>query len=346
MRKPQSCRILAASSALALAAACGPGQASGGEVHPVSDLDALVAAAQEEGALNIYATTVDTVNNALADAFEQEYGIKVSFTKLSSTKTATRFQSEASTGKIFADNVLIGCAQEKLLTTMVDKGWATRASELDLPALRGPEKSDLLALNGTSFVAMVLPIVIGYNTKELANDVPKTWQDLTKPIYKGRIVVPNPDQAAVYTRFLGFLAQKFGDDFLRKLAGQDLDFAASATSRNQLAAGNNAINFPQFETSIGTLRDDGAPVDTVVPPVTPAVQMCLTVSSPNLTPHPNAARLFAHFLTTPKGAATVGGLAGPVSPYDEDGLPPSINPMPTSDEVDQAHLFQLLGFEG
>ena len=62
---------------------------------------------------------------------------------------------------------------------------------------------------------------LSYNTRLVPSaDAPKTWVDLLKPQYKGKMALPaTPTTSA---EWLGILLTTYGEDFVRKLGRQDI----------------------------------------------------------------------------------------------------------------------------
>src|SRR5690554_4858101 len=58
-------------------------------------LDALIAAAQEEGSLTWYSVPAEAIAQEVSDAFEAEFGISVEFQRLASSDLSTRYSAEA-----------------------------------------------------------------------------------------------------------------------------------------------------------------------------------------------------------------------------------------------------------
>lgn len=74
----------------------------------------------------------------------------------------------------------------------------------------------------------------------------------------------------------------------------------------------------------------------------PANFSCIGVSAPDKAPHPNAAQLYAHFVSSPAAAqAFEDALPSVISPFGDTGIPETITPLPT--ESDNEHLLALLG---
>ncbi len=193
-------------------------------------------------------------------------------------------------------------------------------------------------------MSAVLSVVIGYNKNEVTKaDLPADWDDLLDPKYKGKIVMSDPTASTFYPYFLQWLSDEFGDDMVKKLGQQDLEYADAATGRNQLSAGQVAFNIPTFGSAMEDSIATGAPVEYYIPESTTAVEICIGVSSEKFAPQPNAAKLFAHYVTSEEGAAVLDEVNGVVSPFGNAGLPASVKPLPA--EVDPDRVIDLLGFK-
>ena len=98
---------------------------------------------------------------------------------------------------------------------------------------------------------------------------PETWKDLTKPIYKGQIVMPNP--ASSGTGFFDVIAwltlwgEKGGWDYMDKLHANIAQYTHSGSKPcNQAGAGEFVIGI-SFEYRANTNKAKGAPIDLVFP---------------------------------------------------------------------------------
>ena len=157
-----------------------------------------------------------------------------------------------------------------------------------------------------SWVGMdVWAATICFNTVEAQKQgltKPVSWQDLTKPEYKGKIVMPNP--ASSGTGFLDVSAwlQTFGEkqgwqymDDLHQNIGQ---YVHSGSKPCKLAA---AGEFPigiSFEYPAVQLKRKGAPLDIVLPKEGLGWEIEATAVIKG-TPHEEAAKKLADFSASP-----------------------------------------------
>ncbi|MBC7003081.1 putative 2-aminoethylphosphonate ABC transporter substrate-binding protein [Photobacterium sp. BZF1] len=113
---------------------------------------------------------------------------------------------------------------------------------------------------------------ICFNTVEAEKhglEMPKTWQDLTKPEYKGHVVMPNPNSSG--TGFLDVSAwlQMFGEDkgwaYMDELH-QNIDrYTHSGSAPCQLAATGETTMGVSFAFRGANLKSQGAPIELIFP---------------------------------------------------------------------------------
>jgi iron(III) transport system substrate-binding protein len=127
--------------------------------------------------------------------------------------------------------------------------------------------------NPPQWVGMdVYGAAICFNTVEAAKlglPKPETWQDLTKPIYKGRVVMPNPASSGTgYLDVTGWIqmwgeadAWKFMDALHQNIA--QYTHSGSKPCR-QAGAGEFPIGV-SFEYRAVTTKKSGAPIDIIFP---------------------------------------------------------------------------------
>lgn len=200
-----------------------------------------------------------------------------------------------------------------------DAVWGLAASSLAILDQQGmlepyaPKHLDAIgknyrdAANPPAWVGMdVWAATLCFNTAEaekLGLEKPISWQDLTKPEYKGKIVMPNP--ASSGTGFLDVSAwlQTFGEkqgwaymDALHENIGQ---YVHSGSKPCKLAA---AGEFPigiSFEYPAVQLKRQGAPLDIVLPKEGLGWEIEATGIVKG-TQHVDAAKKLADFSASPK----------------------------------------------
>jgi iron(III) transport system substrate-binding protein len=146
------------------------------------------------------------------------------------------------------------------------QGYAPKGLDRIVPAYRDPK-------NPPEWVGMdVYGAALCFNTVEagkLSLPKPESWKDLTKPVYKGKIVMPNP--ASSGTGFLdvaGWL-QMWGEaDAYKFMDGLHENIAHYTHSGSKPCTEAGAGEFPigvSFEYRAVTTKKKGAPIDIIFP---------------------------------------------------------------------------------
>jgi len=173
-------------------------------------LSATTALAQ--GTLAMYCSSPNTAwCQGMANGFEKATGIKTTVTQKATGELFAQIKAEAANpkGDIWwagPGDAFLQAAEEGLLETYKSPNldqlqpWAKREAELSKYRVAGVY-GGILAL--------------GYNTEVFDKKklpVPKCWKDLTNPIYKGEVMLSNPNSSGTAYMMLASLVQVFGED--------------------------------------------------------------------------------------------------------------------------------------
>ncbi|MGH8714466.1 MAG: ABC transporter substrate-binding protein [Casimicrobiaceae bacterium] len=173
-------------------------------------LTPAVAAAQ--GSLAMYCSSPNTAwCQGMATGFERLTGVKVAVTQKATGELFAQIKAEAGNPKgdvwwAGAGDAFLQAAEEGLLETYRSPklgqlhDWARREAELSQYRVAGVY-GGILAL--------------GYNTEVFARKklpVPKCWKDLTNPVYKGEVMLSNPNSSGTAYLMLATLVQTLGED--------------------------------------------------------------------------------------------------------------------------------------
>jgi iron(III) transport system substrate-binding protein len=146
------------------------------------------------------------------------------------------------------------------------QGYAPKGLDKILPQYRDPK-------NPPEWVGMdVYGAAVCFNTVEAAKQnlpKPESWKDLTKPVYKGKIVMPNP--ASSGTGFLdvaGWL-QMWGEadgwKFMDALHENIAQYTHSGSAPCRSAGSGEFPIGISFEYRAVTTKKSGAPIDIIFP---------------------------------------------------------------------------------
>src|SRR5882672_8806921 len=147
----------------------------------------LIEGAKKEGELSLYTSAQADDIGAVAAAYEKKYGIKVSMWRASSEKVLQRAIAEAR-------------ANRRAMDVAETNGpeMESMHREKILQRVASPHHADLIApalLPHGEWVGTRLNVFVqAYNTKAVRKqDLPKTWEDLFDPKWKGKLGIEQED---------------------------------------------------------------------------------------------------------------------------------------------------------
>jgi iron(III) transport system substrate-binding protein len=158
---------------------------------------------------------------------------------------------------------------------------------------------DLHESNGYWTTVYLNTIVLGYNTKVISrNDLPKTYEDLLKPLYKQKFIIDIENHDV----FVG-LSQEWGQEkaiaYFKGLAKQEPVFLRGNTNRaNMVSAGERSLTFVYAQV-MERMKQTGAPVDWIpLEPVNVELNVAMLAAK---GAHPNSGKLFIDYLISKEG---------------------------------------------
>ncbi len=264
-------------------------------------LQALYEAAKAEGEFNFWGPTDPDEMNALAAAFNKRFpGVKMKMFEITAGQLVQRIVTEAQAGKINAD------AAEGSLSTVYPlyqrdlmQGYDDWLKLFQGPGLKLNPNAVVWGGKGLTWYNLAHPI--GYNTRLLKREeVPKTWEDLLDPKWKGGKIL-----VEARAKSFGYLGLKWGEqkmaDYVAKLAAQKPIFTKGGTpTLQQLAAGEAPLAIGVYAYKVmWYARDKKAPVD-FIDTTSPMGASHFVTFGIKGAKHPNAAKLFAGWLVTPE----------------------------------------------
>ena len=266
------------------------------------EIDAdLIAAAQEEGELVVYGSCEEEYLMAACEHFEELYGIKVSYQRLSTGEVQAKIEEE--NGNPSADVWFGGttdpynvCAAEGLL----EPYEATNAAHLIGPAYRDADGCWYGIYKG----------ILGFmvNTDELTRlglETPQDWQDLLKDEYKGLIWLSNYNTAGTAKLVINTMIQKYGhDEGIQYLVDLDKNIqvytkSGSGPSKN-VGTGECVIGIGFLHDGIYQIVDNGyGNIGLVIPSSGTSFEIGATAIFKGAK-HPNAAKLWIEYALSPE----------------------------------------------
>lgn len=267
----------------------------------------LVQAAKKEGKVVFYTSIELKVAEKLAQAFEAKYpGVKVDVERSGAERNFQRVNQEYTAGINNVDVIESSDAMNFLY--FKSKGWLEPAVPTDVALWPKSEKDP----DGEYAVVRATLSVMAYNTKLVKPEqAPTSYADLLKPEWKGKIVKAHPAYSGTIMTETYVLSKVLGWDYFKKLGQQDIMQVQSATvPPEKVAQGERAVMSDGVEYVAFRLEESGAPIKPIYPTEgSPLVEGNAALFKK--APHPNAARLFYHYifsLPAQQMLSDVGGL--------------------------------------
>ena len=253
----------------------------------------LVAAAKKEGTFTFYTTIAEKDIPPLIAPFEQKYGIKVRLWRAGTDKVLQRTLTEAAARRHEVDAVHLGTPEleamhrEKILQPVVSPHFPNLIKGA-VPAHR-------------EWAGTLLSVwVQAYNTKLVKKeDLPKTYQDLLDPKWKGKLGIEAKVQEW-YSTVVTDMGEEKGVKLFKDIVDRNGISARKGHSllNNMVIAGEVPLALTVYNYMPQSAKEKGAPIDWFV--LEPAVARANGIAIARHAPHPNAAALFYDYMLSPE----------------------------------------------
>jgi iron(III) transport system substrate-binding protein len=258
-------------------------------------MDKIVAAAKKEGTLTLYTTIAEKDLPAIVKPFEDKYGVKVVVWRAGTDKVLQRAVQEARAGRNEMDAVHFGSPEMEAL-----------AREKVLAAVASPVHKDLLAGSVPShrqWAATILSVwVQAYNTTLVKkSELPKSYQDLLDPKWKGKLGIEAKDDDWFATVVHQLGGEEKGVAFFRKLVESNgISVRKGHTLLNNMViSGEVPLALTVYNYMPQQAKAKGAPIDWFA--IEPAIARSNAVGVSAKPKHAAAALLFYEYLLGPDG---------------------------------------------
>ena len=267
----------------------------------VASHDEIVEKAKQEGSLKGLSSADPKSIKALKEGFGQKYPyIKLDLQEITGREAMQRFVLE----------MKAGAASDWDILHVSEEDFPEFKDQIEKIDLLGMAEQQVLQINpkmiypeGRNLVGMASQVgAVTYNKQLVpANQVPKSWEDLLKPEFKGRKML-----AETRPNTLAGLAPAMGEewviDFARKLAAQEPIWSRGNTrALTAMAAGEYALHSGTYFHSSMRAIQRGADnlAIAVLEPV--SVRIALGTGIQKGAKNPNAAMLFLEYYAGPDG---------------------------------------------
>lgn len=294
----------------------------------------LYPKAKQEGNLIVYSVWDVEHLRVITETFTKRYpGIKATFWQARNPEIVTRALTEFQGGQSSFDVVLSDNAPPVIRAAGAIMDYNT-------------VQRDVLYLHDPNLATVSLQIqALAYNTKKIKPaDLPKSWEDVANPKYKGLIALDDPMRAGPLSSMLAGLKTQWKDDarfnnFLRNLKALSVPVHKSTSAMFRLViSGEYAICMPALLHDVMEEMAKGTPVgySKLVPPVVFPRQAGIYAKAPN----PNTAKLFAEWLISDEGQKTIDSIGRETSRNDfksktsiDSAYGKNMKPLPVTDQM-------------
>ncbi|MEQ8193295.1 MAG: extracellular solute-binding protein [Rhodospirillales bacterium] len=272
----------------------------------------LVEAAKKEGEIVVYHSVNRKVLKKMCERFEKKFGIKTHCTRKSTGGISRMITAESMAGKLKCD--IVSAGDGSLFIVWNEKGLLQPYKSVNWDNTRKGTKDE----KGITMPARMTYYGLGYSTKHVkAEDLPKDWEDVLDPKWKGKIGLMNPKSSGPGRLFLSAIVQKYGWGYIEKLSKlKPLMVKSSSTAAKLLVQGEVLITLPGSEHSVAKMKKNGQPVNFVYPKSGLLVKDS-RVAICKGAPHLNAAKLWIDFETSKEGQGLITSI-GAYPPVRED----------------------------
>ena len=266
---------------------------------------ALVAGAAQAQRVNLLCSPDLAWCEALGPAFTEATGIDLEFIRVSSQDALARIRAEAA-NPVF--DAWFGGTGDPHLIAMREG-----VAEMYIPTVWDDIIPELKAVINEEYIPLYAG-AIGFVVNEDAlgdAPMPRTWRDLTDPVYRGLIAMPDPTSSGTAYTTLATLIQIFGEDeafeILEGIHMNIAQYTSSGAAPGQLAGRGEVAIAVQFMHDGVKFAAQGFPLTTYAPEEGVGYEIggiSLIANAPNR----EAAIEFIEWALTPEAQAIAGEL--------------------------------------
>jgi iron(III) transport system substrate-binding protein len=290
----------------------------------------MIEAAKKEGKAVVYGSLESDSANAIFDGFRKKTGVAVEYWRASATKVMDRALSEYRAGRPLFDVIL---TNDNPMQIMFKEGIFAK---YESPSAKDFPSNAVDPNLGPRYRNVVIGIVYNKSAVKEA-DAPKSLEDLVKPQYRGKLVMPDPTQHTTTTQWVASLEKLMGKEkatkYIRDLAAMKPVLVESLLpAAERVATGETpiAITYVKYAYLYGL---KGAPLDYTRLGKFMGDGHYLTLS--NKAPHPSAGKAVIDYFLGPESMKMMAKLGEFVN---RKGIYP---PLADADKIEFVEMYDL-----
>ncbi len=272
----------------------------GGSGTPADPMQELIDAAKAEGELVVYGSCEEDYLSAACAKFEQLYGIKTTFQRLSTGEVQAKIEEE--NGNPSADVWFGGTTDPYNVVAaegLLEPYAAINASHITKDVYKHADNMWHGIYTG------ILGFMVNKDRLESKNlEAPKDWPDLLKPEYEGLIWLSNYNTAGTAKLVINTMIQKYGhDEGIQYLVDLDKNIevytkSGSGPSKN-VGTGECIIGIGFLHDGITQILDNGyGNIELIIPSSGTSCEIGATAIFKGAK-HSNAAKLWIEYALSP-----------------------------------------------
>jgi len=249
-----------------------------------------IAAAKREGKVVLYTSAPIAAAQKVANSFQQTYGITVELFRSGGAQVLRRFQMEQDAGHAGAD--VIVSSDPSAIIDLTAKG-------LFVPFK--PDGYDKIPEafrdGGGNAVAQRVSLISIYGRTDIIppHNMPKTWDDLLHPRFKGKLVMTNPLFTSLQLGVVATMSKMRGWNFFERLNANDIMVVqGNEQALNLVKTGERPIAAGADSQYANEARQAGHKIANFFP-ADGTFAIPATTSVVKRAKNPNAARLLAEY---------------------------------------------------
>jgi iron(III) transport system substrate-binding protein len=268
---------------------------------------AVSAPAAAQGQLNMLCAPAADWCEAIAAGFTRDTGIRVNMTRKSAGEILAQVTAESQNPRTDvwfggSAETHITAAQRNLLQTYTSPNMA-QLHDWAAAAHRASQQNCVGVSSGAIGIAFNRELMQRKNLP-----IPRTWEDLLNPAYRGEVQLPNPNSSGTAYTIIAGLIQLWDEDrafdYLKRLNANVNAYTRSGAAPMQAVARGETALAVSFNMEVASMQQAGFPIDIVYPTEGTSYEVaCLSIirGARNLT---QARRFVDWYLTA--GAMDIG----------------------------------------
>lgn len=337
-------RLRGLCSAIALSAAVLASGTALADRNKIDVSEEVMQAALREGRVTIYTTLAAAVMEEKIAQFRAAVpGIEVDMLRLATGPLQNRYAQEVSVNVHTPDIVNFA----SIRTFEEQPELFIQLTAEDLPLLAQWPQS---AIKGHYLNQQQGIQVIAYNNALVTgDDIPKTWDDVLKPVFKDKGMLVDPRASSTYMSWLYLMEETYGPEFTTALRAQNFTLVEGGTQGvQQVSAGGHLVVVPPPFSHAKPYMEQGAPIGVSLPQQhsdVPAHGPQHSWGIPVNAPNPNAAKVFFAWFLTEDAQKVNCSMSGAASVFltDYDGCPPPSDAyVPAEQEISAERRAQMM----